>query len=117
MIYHFIIKELAEEFRRLFACLDENNEVYITLTVLIEKNLYGLIKKEKKFKKPYLTDYNLLIEQDLWEAHYQILLTILLKEYMKLNVNTDTVTKNVKHDELNTKIASAFLNTQTLEII
>ena len=30
MIYHFIIKELAEEFRRLFACLDENNEEYIT---------------------------------------------------------------------------------------
>ena len=117
MIYHLIIKELAEEFRRWFACLDKNNEEYITLTVLIEKKLYELIKKEKKLKKPYPKDYNLLIEQDLWKVHYQILLTILLKEYIKLNVNTDRMAKNVKHDELNTKIASAFLNTQTLEII
>ena len=33
---------------------------------------------------------------------------------MKLNVNTGT-DKNVKQVELNTKIASAFLNTQTLK--
>ena len=36
---------------------------------------------------------------------------------MKLNVNTDTMTKNVNLADLNTKIATAFLNTQTLKII
>ena len=27
---------------------------------------------EKKLQKPYLTNQNLLIAQDLWQAHYQI---------------------------------------------
>ena len=65
------------------------------------------MKMEKKSQKIYPTNYNLLIAQDLWETHYQILLIILLEEFIKLNVNT-----NVKFVELNTKIASAFLNTQ-----
>ena len=45
----------------------------------------GLIEIEKKFQKPYLTNYNLLIVQDLRQAYYQILLIILLKEFIKLN--------------------------------
>ena len=70
-----------------------------------------------KIQKPYLTDYNLLVVQDLWQAHYQILLIILLSEFIKLNVNTNTMMKNVKLEELNTKIVSAFLDAQTLKII
>ena len=35
--YHFVIKELAEEFKRQFTCLGENNEQYITFTVPTEK--------------------------------------------------------------------------------
>ena len=35
---------------------------------------------EKRSQKPYLTDKYLLIAQDLWQAHYIILLKILLKE-------------------------------------
>ena len=35
--------------------------------------LQELIKLEKKLQKIYLTYYSLLIEQDLWQAHYQIL--------------------------------------------
>ena len=35
--YHFIIKELAEEFKKQLTCLGENTEKYITLTVPIEK--------------------------------------------------------------------------------
>ena len=34
--------------------------------------LQELIKMEKKLQKPYPTDYNFLIEQDLWQAHYQV---------------------------------------------
>ena len=29
---------------------------------------------KKKLQKPYLTDKNLLITQDLWQTHYPILL-------------------------------------------
>ena len=40
-----------------------------------------------------------------------------LKEFIKLNVNTDTIIKNVKLAELKTNIANVFLNTQTLKMI
>ena len=54
-----------------------------------------MIKKKKKTQKRYLTDYNLLIAQDLWQAHYKIFLKILLKEFTKLVVNMDMM-KNEK---------------------
>ena len=38
----------------------------------------------------------------------------LAMEFIKLNVNTDTMIKNFKLVELNIKIASVFLNIQTL---
>ena len=41
---------------------------------------------ERKLQKLYLTDYNLLTLQDLWQAHYQYLSIISLKEFIKLNV-------------------------------
>ena len=68
-------------------------------------------------QKPYFTDYNLLTVQDLWQPHYQILLIILLKEFIKLVVNTYMMIKNVELAELNTKTATAFLNTKTLKMI
>ena len=66
---------------------------------------------EKKLQKIYLTYHNLLIVQDLWQAHYEILSIIFLKEFIELNVNTDIIIKNVKHLELNISIATVFLNT------
>ena len=38
--------------------------------------------------------------QDLWQAHYQVLSIILVKEFIKLNVNLDMMIKNVKLAEL-----------------
>ena len=55
---------------------------------------------EKRLQKIYPTYYNLLII-----------------EFIKLNVNTDTMIRNVKLAELNINIATAFLNTQTLKMI
>ena len=60
----------------------------------------------------YPTDYNLMIAQDLWQAYYQFLLITLLKEFIKLNENTDMIIRNLKLAELNIKIASAFANTK-----
>ena len=37
---------------------------------------------EKKSQRLYATDYNLLIVQDLWQIHYQILSKILLQEFI-----------------------------------
>ena len=72
---------------------------------------------EKKLQKIYFTYYNLLIMQDLWQAHYQILSIIFLKEFIKSNVNTGTMIKNVKLAELNTNNSTVFLNIQTIKMI
>ena len=72
---------------------------------------------EKKIQKAYPIDNNLLRAEDLWQAHCQILLIILLKKFIKLTVNMNMMIKNVKFAESNTKIVTAFLNMQTLKII
>ena len=35
--FHFIIKELAEEFKGKFECLGENTEKYITFSITMQK--------------------------------------------------------------------------------
>ena len=72
---------------------------------------------EKKLPKIYLIYYNLLIAQDLWQAHYRILSLIFLKEFIELNVNTYMTIKNVKFVELNISTATVFLNMETLKMI
>ena len=71
---------------------------------------------EKKLQKIYLTYYNLLVAQDLWQARYQILSIIFLKEFIELK-NDNMMIKNVKLVELETGSANIFLNIQTLRMI
>ena len=53
--YHFIIKQLAREFKGNFECLGENTEKYITFSVPIKKKCMIMIKKSmimiKKIKQ------------------------------------------------------------------
>ena len=49
--YHFIIKELTEEYKRQFTCLRENTEKYITVTVSIEKELTGIARNGEEITK------------------------------------------------------------------
>ena len=71
----------------------------------------------EKLQEKYLTYYNLLIAQNLWQAHYQILSIIFLKEFMELNANMDMMIKDLKLAELNISIVTVFLNLQNLEMI
>ena len=48
--YHFIIKELAEEFKKQFTCFEENTEKYITFTFLIEKEVTIVDNNGKKYR-------------------------------------------------------------------
>ena len=57
-----------------------------------------------------------MIAQDLWHAHYQIFLIILLKEFIKWDVNIEMIFK-MWNMELNIKIVNAALNIQMLKII
>ena len=49
--YHFIIKELAEEFKKQFTCLGENTKKYVTFTVPIEKEVTSIDKNGEKAAK------------------------------------------------------------------
>ena len=102
--YHFMIKELSEEYEGQFTSLGggRGGETHNFFSSNRKKISQELIKIEKKLRKLYLRDCSLLTTQDLWQAHYQILLIILLKEFIKLNV------KSVIH---------IFMNTETLKII
>ena len=62
------------------------------------------MKMRGKLQKPYLTDYSLLIAQDLWHANYQIFLIISLKKCIKLYLNLDMTIKNAKLLDLDIKI-------------
>ena len=52
--------------------------------------------------------------QSLGQGHFQILLIISQKKFIKSNLNTDMMMGSVKCEELNTEIASAFFNTEAL---
>ena len=111
--YYFIIKQQTEEFEWQFTCLRENTEKYITFSLLVKKEVTRIAKNGKEITKPHLADYKILKAQ----VYYQILLIILLKEFIKLDIEMNMITKNVKRVEWNIKITTVFLNTQTLEII
>ena len=67
-----------------------------------------MVKMGKKLQKIYLKYYSSMIAQ----AHYEILSIIILKELIKLNVNTDTMIENEKHVKLNISTGTVFLNSQ-----
>ena len=64
---------------------------------------------ERKLQKIYPIDYNLLIAHDLLQAHYQILIIIFLKEFIKLNLNTDTMIKKCEACPIEYKYCDSFL--------
>ena len=49
--YHFIIKKIAEEFKKQFTCLGENTENYITFTVRVEKVVKRIDKNGEEITK------------------------------------------------------------------
>ena len=76
--YHFIIKELAEEFEGQFECLGENTEKYITFSVQIKKEHDN--GKTITYKIKFIDSFRFL------SAHYQVLLIIYLKDFIVIDV-------------------------------
>ena len=52
--YHFIMKELAKEFKKQFICLGENTEKYIAFTVPIEKEVTIIDKNGEEITKQFI---------------------------------------------------------------
>ena len=61
----------------------------------MEKEVTRTDKTGEEITENTYHNYNLLTAQDIWQAHYQILPIIFLKEFIELNVNTDIMIKNV----------------------
>ena len=76
------------------------------------KRTYKNWQKWKRIKKTISYRLKFIDSARFMVSYYPIFLIILLKEFTKLNVNTDMIMKNVKIAELNIDIVSAFLNTQ-----
>ena len=85
----------------------------MTFTVPVEKEATRIDKVAKEISKTI--SYRLQFI-DLWQAHYQILLIILLKDFIRLNVKKNMILKNVKLAELNGKISTNFLNTESVKV-
>ena len=115
--YYFIIKELAEESKKQFNCLGENTDKYIIFTVRIDKEVTRINKNGEKIAK-----HISCILQIIDSARFMVSSSNLFNNLsegirIKLNVNTNTKIKNVRLLKLNIRIATVFLNTQTVKMI
>ena len=69
--YHFIIKELGEEFKLEFECLGENVEKYITFSVPIKKETIKKIRMAMIKLQKYHTKSGLLTAIDSCQPRHQ----------------------------------------------
>ena len=99
--YHFIVKELADEFEGQFTYLGGNTKKYINFSVPIEKEVKNReeITKTISFKLTFIKSaiFNQFIVKNLTGGFHKI-------KYKYGNDN-----RNAKRVEFNTKIASAAL--------
>ena len=115
--YHFIIKKLAEEFKKQFTCLGGNTKKCRTFTVSIEKEVTRIEKNIEEITKNIHYILQFIDSARFMATSLSILPIIFLKAFIKLNENTDTIIKNVRLAEMNINIATIFLNTWILKII
>ena len=87
--YRYIIKELAEEFKEQFTCLEENTEKYITFAVPIEKEVTKPYKNGKEITKNVSYILQFIVTARFMASSLSVLSIIFLKELIELNVNSD----------------------------
>ena len=111
------MKELTEKFEKQLTCFAENTEKCKTFSGPIQKEVTRIDKNGEEFTKTISSRLQFTDSASFMASSLSNLLIILLKEHIKLNVNTNRMIKNVELAELNTKFATAFLNTQILKMI
>ena len=109
--YHFMIKELPEEFKKQFTFIGENIEKYITFTVPIEKEVTRIDKNGEKVTKNIYYILQFIDSTIFIPSSLSNFVNNLPERIHRINVNTDIMIKNVKLVELNVSIATVFLNT------
>ena len=115
--YHFIIKELAKEFKKQFTCLGENTEKYMTFTILIEKEVTKIAKIGEKITKNISYILQFIDSARFMASSLSSLVNNLLEGHHRIKFNLNMTMKNVKYVELNISIATFFLNIRILNMI
>ena len=115
--YSFIIKDLAEEFKKQPFCSGENTEKYITFTVPIEREVTRTDKNGEEITKNIYYILQFIDSARFMVRFLSNLSIIFLKELIEVNVNTNIMIKNVKLAQLNISIATVFFNRQILRMI
>ena len=115
--YHFIIKELAEEFKKQFTCLGENTEKYITFTVPIEKEVTRVDKNREEITKNISYILHFIDSARFMANSLSNLVNNLSEGIHRIKCKFGHDEKNVKLAELNISIATVFSNVQTLKMI
>ena len=93
--YHFIIKELANEFEGQFECLGENKEKYKP-SVPIKKKITKIDKDGTESVDNISYKIKFIDSARFMQVHYQILSIILQKDLVKLALKIAVVFLNMK---------------------
>ena len=108
--YHFILKELAEEFKTQFTCSGEDTEKYIIFTVPIEKEVTRIDKNGEEITKNLSVILQFIDSVRFMAGSLSNLVNNLSEKIHRTKCNFEQ--KNVKLVELNISIATVFLNRQ-----
>ena len=106
--YHFIIKELANRFKKQFTCLGENTDKYITLSVPIEKEVAGIDKNRKEITKNLSYILKFIDSARFMASLLSNLVNNLSEGLHRIKCKSEHDVKNAKHVELIISISIAF---------
>ena len=110
--YHFVIKELAEEFKKQFTCLGENTEKYITFTVPIEKEVTRINKNEEEVTKNISYILQFIDSTRFMESSLSNFVNNISEGIHRIKYKFGHNNKKCENVELNVSIPIVFWNTQ-----
>ena len=94
--YHFIIKELTEEFEGGFGCLGENTEKCITFSIRMKKELKTTDERGKKLIQKIISNRLKIIDNVRFVVSpLSNLANISLREFIKLSANMEMIIKKM----------------------
>ena len=105
------MKELAEEFKKIFTCLGKNTEKYISFTVPIEKEVTRIDKNGEQNAKNISYMLQFIDNPRFMTSSLSSLVNNLSEGIYRIKFKFEHDDKNVKHGELNVSTVAVFLNT------
>ena len=115
--YHFIINELAEEFKKKFSHLGKNSEKHITFTVPIEKTVTRMDKNGGEITKDRFYLLQFIDSARVMARSWSHLVNNLSEGINRVKCKYGHDGKNVQLVELNISVATVLLNKQIFKMI